>query len=279
MNVDLHIHTNASDGMWSAEELIEEVKSNNIGLFSVTDHDSISNIAKVRQLSELNNLNFIPGVEVNCKFGQKVIHILGYNIDIHNKPLLETLEYNRKKLFELNINQAKNLIAQGMDFTIEDYLDFRKNQKKGHPSVIYYVYKELGAFKTFEEALQKIAKNIDWAMQNNPPPEKVIELIHNAGGYAILAHPGSTLFGHKLSIDEINQLINYAIDGLECFSNYHNVNDTKCFLNICNKHDLLITAGSDCHGPLFTTRPLGTPKVELKNLRLNGIWKYSKPSI
>jgi predicted metal-dependent phosphoesterase TrpH len=78
MKIDLHIHTMASDGTWSPEELVENIKKAEIGIFSVTDHDSTDNVLQTADLAKADDLHFIPGVEINASRQNKYIHILGY---------------------------------------------------------------------------------------------------------------------------------------------------------------------------------------------------------
>ena len=90
--IDLHIHTNASDGSWTPEEVMENVIKNNIEIFAIADHDEVSNILKMEQLAKENNVDFIRCVEFSCKAFDLECHILAYDLDIENKEALERME-------------------------------------------------------------------------------------------------------------------------------------------------------------------------------------------
>lgn len=271
MRVDLHIHTTASDGCWYPGDLIDAVQKSNVGLFAVTDHDSVGNVRQTAELSSKADLNFIKGVEFTTKFGQKICHILGYGIDPENEEIIKLCNENTARMARLNLEQMQQLIDQGLDVDINEFRTYKFERSRGGGTVTNFLI-DKGYFKTFKESLKFVAKRVKWSVSDYPTPEDAVKVIRQSGGYPILAHPGSKLISDGLSDNILDELISMGIEGLECYTNYHNKDDIKRFLKYCRKNDLLITAGSDCHGPLLKERKLGHPVAHLSDLNLGPIW-------
>jgi len=131
MRADLHIHTTASDGSWSVDKLIQELASAGIGLFSVTDHDSIANVAAAGGLAKQAGLSFIPGVEICTTLKGQSFHILGYGIDPEAKALAQILEHNTSLMEEVDHASIKKLIADGLAIDYDEYCSYRHDPSRG----------------------------------------------------------------------------------------------------------------------------------------------------
>ena len=271
MKVDLHIHTTASDGCWDPTDLIQEIKKAGIGLFAVTDHDSIGSVELTSQLAKDACLGFIRGVEFTVKYDGKICHILGYGIDPNNPEIIKLCIDNTRRMRELNLDQVKQIIKDGIHIDFEEYKEYKFDKKRGGGMLTNYLI-DKGHFKNFKESLTYVAKTVKWTTPDYLSPEEVIKIIKQASGHPILAHPGSTLLSGGLSDKELDRLIEMGIEGLECFTNYHDEELTDRFLKFCKDRNLLLTAGSDCHGPLLEERVLGKPSAELDQLNLGPIW-------
>lgn len=271
MKVDLHIHTVASDGCWSPQELIEQIKLAGVSLFSATDHDSVGSINDLLMLAPKTGLHFISGIEITSKFDGRICHILGYGIDPASPPLLAICEENTQLTKELNAQQIQKFIDKGMPLDIDEFLDYKFDKRRGGGAAINFLV-DKGIFPTFQRALDFVTKNAEWNTSDFPPPEKAVSIIKGSGGHPILAHPGSTLLSEGLSDEDIETLVGMGIEGLECYTSYHNEKLIQRYLAFCRKRDLLITAGSDCHGPLLKERVLGQPEARLEDLDLTGVW-------
>jgi len=271
MRVDLHIHTTASDGCWDPEDVVKEIKEAEIGLFAIADHDTAKNVSKVSELANEAGIGFIPAVEITTKYKDFICHILGYGIDPTDKKLLTICKNNTEEMRKLNNKQAEKLSKLGLPIDVDEFRAYKYDRKRGGASIINFLI-DKGIFKNFEEALKYIIGKIDFSLEKYPSPSEVVNIIKNASGHSILAHPGSKLLNKPLDMKSIEELIASGIEGLECFTNYHDKETTEKFLAFCKKRDLLITAGSDCHGPLLKSRKLGHPIAHLKDLNLRGIW-------
>ena len=122
MRADLHIHTTASDGCWPPERLVAEVQSRSIGLFAVTDHDTIANVRSTEALARQAGLSFLRGVEVSTALnGNTFIHILAYSPDLDHLKLAALLRENRSKLDQSSDENILKLISDGYPIDLDDY--------------------------------------------------------------------------------------------------------------------------------------------------------------
>lgn len=266
VRTDLHIHTRASDGTLTPEELIKEIKEKNIELFSVTDHDSIGSIEEVRRLAQENNIKFIHGVEISSLLEGEQFHILAYNFDMKNQEFKNLIENNEKLLMKKDDDSIKMLIDHGFDLNYNEYLKYEHNPARGGWKTLNFL-KDKGICNGVEEFFGKIFTG-DRALKypKFPHPKKVIEIIKNAQGIAVLAHPKYGKSKFKLE-DILNWFTEWGIDGIECSHPNHDNETMELLMKYCNNNNLLITGGSDYHGGLISKRSLGNPEFyALENL-------------
>ena len=130
MQVDLHIHSTASDGTWTPPEVVAAALAAGLGAIAVTDHDSVANVAATRELAVAAGLKFIPGAEICSTKDDFCFHILGYGIDVTNKRLLDLLEHNERLLNSKDDESIKMLIERGWPLDFEEFLQlFNINDK------------------------------------------------------------------------------------------------------------------------------------------------------
>ncbi len=248
---DLHMHTNLSDGNLSVEKLLERLKSKNIKLFSITDH----NHALAYNYINDESLNYIKGCELATSYNGVIIEILGYNIDhnIINDWYLkfysqENLENNEIKLF----NELKTL-AKNLNYQIDEDLALETIEKGISKKTVFYnlfennkdfKYKTYKSF--FREGLSN--PNSEFFVDEGryyPSIKDVISLIHKAGGIAFLAHP------YEYGIEDLNNLfkdlIKLNIDGIECFHPSASMVNSIKLVEYCESNNLLASGGSDFH--------------------------------
>lgn len=265
MQVDLHIHTQASDGCWDAEETVAAVKRAGIGLFAVADHDTTANVAPASKYAAAAGIGFLPAVEICTTSGGQGFHILGYGIDVEDEPLQDLLAENAAKLEALDEASVRMLIEAGYRVTMAEFEAYENDRSRGGWRALNFmidrgictdVHDFFGRLFTEEMALH---------LPDYAPVEAAAAAIHGAGGVAVWAHPGHD-WGEDpgAALDRMRAL---GIDGLECYSHYHGEAETARALAFCRRHDLFITAGSDCHGG-FAGRSLGVPKTNLEELNL-----------
>lgn len=259
MRADLHMHSTASDGSLTPEELIERLKEEGIELFSLTDHDTTANSEIMERLAKKNNIKYIKGVEVSSTYEGEMFHILGYNIDVNNNELQEIINENERLLIEKDDNSIKLLVSQGFPVDFDEYLNYENDPRRGGWKSLNYLI-DKGICKNIDEFFNNIFnEKRKLAFPTFADPQKVISAIKKAGGIAVLAHPRYGKSKFQL-IDILNRFKNMGVDGIECSHTNHSEDEIKECIKFCNDNDLLITGGSDYHGGLIEKRKLGKPE-------------------
>lgn len=253
--IDMHTHTNYSDGDYSPTELIELAKKQNIKILGITDHDTLEGIKNVPK--NIKNLKIIPGIELTAKVPKGRMHILGYNIDINNEELNDKMSWLKDK----STNSVISLIEQlkkdyKIYFTHEEIKELiNANHNLGRPDLARLLIKK-GYVKTVQEAFDKYliaAYDKTRKVNKNLKPEECIKLILNSGGIPVLAHPHSLELDNKQLEILIRKMIKQGLKGIEVYHSDHTKEKEEFYLYLANKYKLLISGGSDYHGPI--TKP------------------------
>ena len=241
--IDLHMHTNHSDGYYSPLELINKVREKNLNIISITDHDSTNALEEAITIGKDFGVEVIPGVEVSTDIEDKEIHLLGYFVDIHNSELIKYLSFFREERYHRAKRIIRKLNNLGLKISLDDVLEIAKNSAVGRPHVAFAMMK-LGIVNDYYEAFQKYLRDNGPAYERkiHVSPQSALKLINDAGGLSFIAHPGHI----KESI--LMTLINAGIDGIEVTHPSHNEYQIKFYRGIVNQYCLLESGGSDFHG-------------------------------
>lgn len=248
--VDLHLHSNCSDGSDSVAELYNNIKRAGLEIFALTDHDTVEGCSEMTSLVE-KGIKFIPSVELTCKAGSIKCHILGYNCDYTNSTLLGLIakgkDLRRKKL-EVRINYLRD--TWGIELTQEEleWLYSRKSVVKTH---IANVLVKRGLAKDNLSAMQKYldgCKSGDTRFTG----EEAINAILSAGGIPVWAHPlggeGEEHLSENEFMPKLQEMLKFGIKGLECYYSRYNSKEIDFLVKCANTNNLLISGGSDYHG-------------------------------
>jgi predicted metal-dependent phosphoesterase TrpH len=266
--IDLHIHSNASDGKFTVLEILHQAKIRNIGFIAITDHDSIRLQTQAVKEAKRTNIKYVTGVELNVTFahprfkeGKSVsLDFLAYQFDPTDNALknkLETMakyreERAEKILDNLNTEFKKENIAA---LTNDDFQHIEESVDGvlGRPHIAdYLVQKKI--VKTRQEAFDKYLVKCD--VPKYPLfLEEASKIVRKAGGKLVLAHPndphGTSLASLTKSLEEQTQIIEEKmisfIDGVECWHSRATVETTNNYLTFAKNHGLIMTGGSDCH--------------------------------
>ena len=277
--IDMHIHTNYSDGDLSPQELIRLAIDKRIGTLAITDHDTIEGIKKVNRNEDIivdSGIEIINGIELSAKSNEGKMHILGYGIDLENKAL-------NKKMIDLkdnSINSVLSIMEQikrdyGIKFSYEDIKELvNANHNLGRPDLAKLCVK-YGYATTIQDAFDKYlieAYNKTRQISKGLQYQECLELIINSGGIPVLAHPKSLELSEKEFLILLKDMINCGLKGIEVYHSSHSKEEMNYYLKIANQYGLLISGGSDFHGK--TVKPdieLGTGKdnnIKIKKLSL-----------
>jgi 3',5'-nucleoside bisphosphate phosphatase len=246
---DLHTHTTSSDGTFAPAEVVRMAAECGLKYIAITDHDIVDGISEaVRAAAELD-INIIPGVELSVEHvsGQE-IHMLAYGIDWLDEKLnrkLVSLQNSRAVRAREIVVKLQNM---GFDLDYDDVASVAEEASVGRPHIAQAMV-DKGFIQKPDDAFREY---IGWAgpayvKKVILSPENAIDMISEAGGVAVHAHPG--IFGND---DLIPELVGAGMAGIECFHPFHKETHYRHYFELCRKYDLLVTGGSDFHG---TNRP------------------------
>ena len=243
--VDLHLHTTASDGNYAPKEVVKQAAKLGFSSIAITDHDTVEGIDKAIGEAKDYDLEIVPGIELNTDYKDVEIHILGYYINYQQPKLNSVL----KDLKKARRRRVKKIIARleelGIEISFKEIIEVAGNSALGR-SHIAHLLLEKGYINSWSEAFDKYigSGKPAYVKREKLGPKEAIKLIQTAGGIPIVAHPG--LIGND---DLLPQLIDWGAKGIEVYHTEHNLEEIKKYRNWAESRDLLITGGSDCHGP------------------------------
>lgn len=259
MKVDFHMHSTASDGTFTPEEVVKAVKEASIKFFSITDHDTIDGIKNIKED------NFIPGVEISIEH-PTTLHILGYGFDINNERLNNTLDKLKKYRKERNLIMIEKAQKLGFDITFEELLEEANGTLIGRPHFASLLLKK-GYVKDRNEAFEKYLKKGGLLYENKKRLEldKAIDMINSAGGIAVFAHPYQTSQDENEIEKIIKKMVSLGLSGIEVYYSKHTKDMIELYEKLCKKYNLVKSAGSDFHGKNTPDINLGI-EIEEKNI-------------
>ena len=261
--IDLHIHTNKSDGLLSPKEIIDEAKRKHVQTIAIADHDTIDAYTdEVYNYAKDNEIELITAVEISTKTKKCGIHVLGYNIDTSSKYLNESLKKIRNarhdylhnvanKLNEmnyiLNINKLDMIGAVTKAHIAMDIISNKTNEKQ--------LLKQFGHIPSKGEFIETIMNENcpAYVKKETVTPKEAAEIIRKAGGKVVLAHPVAYVHEDNLTMNEILEIINdMKADGLEAnyiYTDRNNniVNEIEKWNKFAEENHLFVTIGSDFH--------------------------------
>lgn len=263
--IDLHLHSDASDGTNKPLEVLRKAKEKGLYAIALTDHDTVEGIPAILDSGEISGIRFMPGIELSCEAGKHEIHILGYNIDIHDRKLLDTLERLRKGRRQRNLAMIQRFQQDGIPVTLEKLLHGNEYTVITRAHFARVLIEE-GCCRNKDQAFKKYVGDGCKYYIPKPyfAPEDAVRLITDAGGAAVLAHP----FQYHLSNVEleelIKELITYGLGGLEVYHSSHHYGQIVKLTEWCRKYGLLAAGGSDFHGSNKPDIEIGTGRGNLK---------------
>ena len=255
--IDLHMHTKFSDGTSSPAELLSAVNAAGLVAFSVTDHDTLDGLREVMRLRAESHPKLISGVELSVNHNGSDVHMLGYGFEVDNKSLNDTLRdcvVVRNQRGRLMVDKLQSL---GLSITFEQVAQIAGGGVVGRPHIADAMLKS-GAVKSYEESFYKYIGNGKpaYVAKKMLFPREAIELLHSAGGVAVLAHP--VLENTWRFLDD---LIADGLDGIEVYHAAHSEPDIDRFRDLARRYRLVITGGSDYHGRVDSHGAIGSQKV------------------
>lgn len=272
MTIDLHLHTDFSDGNWSPAELVEHCVSIKLRHIAVTDHDTVYGINEAQDAAQ-GRLEIIPGVEVNTVSQRpdgtsEDIHILGYFIDPSNSALSRLLSRQRDARSDHARRCVDRVASTGIPITFDMVMRHTGRGGIGKMHLTQAIIEAQGAGDAGEAYDRYLARTSPYYEKRaSVSPEEAIAAIRDAGGIPSIAHPGK---GEHM-FDLILRLKEHGLQAIEAYHRMHSVNRVKQYIRFANRNGMLVTGGSDCHGPFreyaATAGSISIPAEVLANLR------------
>ncbi|MBC8105061.1 MAG: PHP domain-containing protein [Anaerolineae bacterium] len=249
--VDLHCHSTASDGTLASADVVKLAKESGLSALSLTDHDTIAGIAEASTAAQSLGIDFIPGIELSCRYPRPgTMHLLGYGIDTTSTALAELTRILIDGRDRRNLEMIRKLNASGIPITLEDVEALAGGEVIGRPHMAAALVKKNIVSNTSEAFRVYLGTGGSaWVDKEQLTARQAIEMVHNAGGLAVLAHPTQLRKSNDAQLRAaIKDLVDMGLDGVEVIHSDHPEPFIDKLMGIAKKYNLLMTGGSDFHG-------------------------------
>ena len=251
-SIDLHVHTSMSDGTMTPEELVSYAATIGLRAVAITDHDTLDGIEPalmaVRNLDL--DLEIVPGVEISADYDLGILHVLGFFVRSDNSDLQKSLNFLRIERRSRIAKILSKLLAQNVFIRDEEVKKAASGGVPGRPHVANLMFRK-GYVKTIQEAFDRYLRKgaCAYVPKVKLPAYKAIQLISSAGGIPVMAHPYSLNQNDPERFEEILlSLIDMGLRGIEAYYPTHSKEQTRMYVRLASKFDIVITGGTDYHG-------------------------------
>jgi predicted metal-dependent phosphoesterase TrpH len=246
MRADLHLHTTASDGKLTPQELVRQAVELKLDVIAITDHDSVGGISPALEVAKsFPQLMVIPGVEINTDVPKGEVHILGYFINYRDPEFNHALEELRNSRYERGKKMVARLAEIGVHIDWGRVLGLAGGGSVGRPHIAQAML-ERGYISSLQEAFTKyIGRNGPaYVERKKLMPVEAVKLVFNSGGLPVLAHPADIEPLEPL----ILELKRAGMVGIEIYYNGYASKTINQLKRLAEKHNLVACGGSDYHG-------------------------------
>lgn len=264
--IDLHTHSNASDGSLTPEALMIRAASLNLSAIALTDHDTIAGIKAAAIAAESLALKFIPGIELSAYYKDREIHIVGLFIDVENNAFQQQI-YSISHAREIrNLEMIEVMQKHGIGITPEIFFAEEGTGILTRANFAGYLLKH-GVVSSYQEAFDRYLEKGKpfYIPRKRLTPEAAIEAIHTAGGIAVLAHPLLYKFNEQELDACVSYVKNLGIQAMEVYYSRNHGTVTIRMKTLAKKYGLAYSGGSDFHGECKPDIELG---IGTGNLRV-----------
>ncbi len=244
--IDLHVHSNVSDGKYTPEEIVTKAAELGLAYLALTDHDSVDGIIPAMEAARaFPKLRFIPGVEISTDVPDGEVHVLGYFIDYTDKELGEAL----KRFRNSRQGRARGMVAKlrrlGIDIDEERVREIAGDGTIGRPHIARAML-EKGYIETFTEAFDKYIGRDGpaYVEREKMMPEEAVALIIRSHGLPVMAHP-FTVTEPEATVAKLKAA---GLAGIEAYYKDNTGEQTDALVEMADKYGLIVTGGSDYHG-------------------------------
>jgi predicted metal-dependent phosphoesterase TrpH len=261
LNVDLHCHSNISDGLLLPAEVAARAHANGVEIWALTDHDETSGVKPARQAAQALGMRHVAGVEISVTFANQTVHIVGLGIDEDTPALVQGLAETRAGRERRARKIGDELAVAGIPGAYEGALKFVKNPDLVSRTHFARFLVEQGLSRNIPEVFENyLAKGKpgyvphQWARLGD-----ALRWIHSAGGVAVIAHPGRYKFEQIVFDALLDEFKSLGGAGIEVITGSHTPDQYGEYAQVAQRYGFLASRGSDFHGP-------GESRVELGDL-------------
>lgn len=254
--VDLHVHSCYSDGTMTPAELVDCAVENGVGVLAIADHDIAQGSLEAEALCRARGVRLVPAVELDTLEGDTNFHVLGFGVDLRNEAFRQYLGHIRFLLDESSVKLIEAMRSDYDGLSLEDFEAFAYDSRLGGWKSLHYLLAK-GLTATLKEGMTFYPRyGIERGASGFPNVRATCLRIARAGGRPVLAHPGELIDTADLAAfaATLENLVSRGLHGIECYYPTHTPEVTRACLDVCARHGLLVTAGSDCHGSFGRTR-------------------------
>lgn len=247
--IDLHVHTNISDGSESPEDTVKYAAKLGLAAIAITDHDTANGVLRAKRAGEKYGVEVVAGLELGCGYLGKEVHMLAYDIDPKSEHIAPTLEWIVNDRDERNKKMAALMAKDGIIIDLDELKERHRGSIIGRPHFALCLVEQgladsvQDAFKRYLDPGQKY-----YIRRHFLTIEEAAAMIRKAGGKAVLAHPRQ----YRLDDEQLAQLFerckNAGVSGVECYYSGYSPEESAKYSELAEKYGMCATAGSDWHG-------------------------------
>lgn len=263
MSIDLHIHSTASDGSLTPSEILALARQLNLRAIAITDHDTVEGVKEALRCDSSPFPQFLTGVEMSTQAPSGTslsgsVHILGYGIDVDDKPLDDILRKLQFSRANRNPEIIGRLQANGLSLTYEELTDTFQGVQIGRPHIAQLLM-EKGYVASINEAFDRFlgTGKVAYVEKYRVDCRTAMSVIKNAGGLPVLAHPGLLGLPQGALASFVERLKEFGLMGIEVYYPEHTQEQMAYFTSLGDQLGLLSTGGTDFHGTVVPDIQLG----------------------
>lgn len=269
MEVDMRIHTIASDGTFTPEEIVKRAKSLGMKSIAITDHDTIDGLEEGKRTATEIGIEFIQGIEISCNVDNLEVHILGYFLNLNDEKFLAELEELKRARENRNRKVMEKLKICGIVVDMEKVKNMAPGNIISRVHIANYLV-EIGAATSKNDAFERYLGKTGAAYvpKENFPPERAVKMLRANGAFVSMAHPKLITQNDGLLENMISELKKIGLGGLEAIYSTFTPSEKRKYKKMAKRHSLLVTGGSDFHGANREGIDIGDTGLEYSQFRL-----------
>lgn len=263
--IDLHVHSDKSDGTMTPSQVAAYAAQKGLTAFALTDHDTVSGVAEAASAAVDLGIRLVPGIECSTDYMGKDIHIVGLFIDPGDKALLQRLEMLAEVRLKRNHEMLKKLNEKGISITLEQVAERFQKSILTRAHFARYLAEE-GYTSSMADAFDRYLGDhaCCFVKKAQQPPRAAIEMLHQAGGVAVLAHPMLYRFSDQNLDLLVRHLKAHGLDAIEAIYSTHSLAEERKVRALAKRYHLALSGGSDFHGANKKGIDLGCGKGHLR---------------